>query len=103
MTTVAPPRTSLTVLIAAWSVPALVLGQFAFLAGIPIVMVLYRTWRDTVLRWWSGTLAAVYAILLGLWIAGPAPSLSKSLGPVEIAFFAAIGLAVAIALQVRRR
>lgn len=113
MTIITPPRdrtsrTSLPVLIAAWAVPVLVLGQFALIAGIPVAVVLVGTLRDPrlrVLRWWTGALAAVYAVPLALWVFGPssAPSLSKYMSPVATALFVATGVAVAIAHHVLRR
>ncbi|KAA2257548.1 hypothetical protein F0L68_24940 [Solihabitans fulvus] len=101
-------RTSLPVLIAAWAVPVLVLGQFALIAGIPIAVVLIGTLRDTRLRalgWWTGALTAIYAVPLALWAFGPngAPSLSKYLSPVATALVVAAGLAVAVAHHVLRR
>ena len=106
MTTTLRPsgRTSRTVLVAAWAVPLMVLGQFALLTGLPIAVVLIGSRRERRLRWWAGALAAVYAVLLTLWIFGPgsAPSLSKYLSPAATALFAAAGLAVAVAVSRRR-
>ncbi|WP_433237216.1 hypothetical protein ACQPYK_28450 [Streptosporangium sp. CA-135522] len=101
-------HTSPPVLIAAWAVPVLVLGQFALIAGIPIAVVLIGTLRDPrlrALRWWTGALTAVYAVTLALWVFGPtsAPSLSKYMSPVATALFVATGVAVAIAHHVQRR
>ncbi|MFC4852669.1 hypothetical protein [Actinophytocola glycyrrhizae] len=101
-------RTSMTVLVAAWTVPVLVAAQFALIAGIPIAIALAGSLRDPRLRaarWWSGAIAAVYAAALASWAVGPgnAPSLSKSMSPVATALFAAAGVAVAVAHQVVRR
>jgi hypothetical protein len=101
-------RTSLTVLIAAWLVPVFVLGQFALMAGLPIAVVLIGTLRDArlrTLRWWTGAVAAAYAVPLAVWLIGPgsAPSLSKFLSPVATGVVAAVGVAVAIAHHVGRR
>lgn len=101
-------RTPLPVLIAAWSVPVLVLGQFALIAGIPIAIVLIGTLRDRrlrALRWWNGALTAVYVVPLVLWALRPnsAPSLSKYMSPIATALFVATGAAVAIAHHVLRR
>ncbi|RSD20857.1 hypothetical protein [Amycolatopsis eburnea] len=106
-TTTAPARrTSTAVLIAAWAVPVMVLGQFAFLTVLPIAVVLAGALRaGNSLRWWASGLAAGYAALIGAWLLGPgdAPSLSKFLSPVATGIFAAAGAAVAIAAVVSRR
>lgn len=99
-------RASLPVLVAAWSVPALVLGQFALLSGIPLIALLASSLRKSqppALRWWSAGLAAVYLGVLALWVLSPetAPSLSQSMNPAVTAFFVASGVAVAIAHHVR--
>ncbi|WP_406640989.1 hypothetical protein [Amycolatopsis sp. WGS_07] len=101
------PRVSLPVLITAWSVPALVLGQFALLSGIPLAALLISSFRNSqppALRWWSAGLAAVYFGVLALWLANPesAPSLSKSMNPAVTGFFVASGVVVAIAHHVRK-
>ncbi|RLK58661.1 hypothetical protein [Actinokineospora cianjurensis] len=94
-------RPSLPVLVAAWAVPVFVLGQFAFVAIIPIAITLVAALRDPAqqaLRWSTGALTAVYAVLVTAWLAGPstAPSLSKFLSPTATALFAATATAVAI-------
>ncbi|MFD9888126.1 hypothetical protein ACFWY9_02200 [Amycolatopsis sp. NPDC059027] len=104
----AADRISLPVLIAAWAAPVMVAGQFAFLSGVPIAFVLIaalRNRRAPALRWWAGALAAVYAVLMTLWLTGPssAPSLSKYLSPVATALFTVAGVAVAVAHHVLRR
>ncbi|MEU7791689.1 hypothetical protein [Amycolatopsis sp. NPDC049159] len=99
-------RTSIAVLVAAWAVPVMVLGQFAFLAVIPIAVVLVGALRaKNSLRWWAFGLTAGYAALVAAWLLGPssAPSLSKFLSPVATGIFAAAGAAVAIAALVSRR
>ncbi|SEO47180.1 hypothetical protein [Amycolatopsis saalfeldensis] len=107
-TNAAVRRTSLTVLIAAWLVPVFVLGQFAFLAGLPIAVVVIGTLRDTRLRalgWWTGALTAAYAVPMAVWLIGPstAPSLSKFLSPVATGAVVAVGVAVAVAHHIGRR
>ncbi|MDX8030824.1 hypothetical protein SK803_11410 [Lentzea sp. BCCO 10_0856] len=104
--TAAHPSTS--VLVAAWAVPVMVIGQFGLLSGIPIAVVLVASLRDRrspVLRWWTGALALAYATPLTLWLTGPseAPSLSKYMSPAMTAALTAAGVAVAIAHQVVRR
>ncbi|MGW7534637.1 hypothetical protein [Amycolatopsis sp. NPDC054798] len=99
-------RASLPVLLTAWSVPVLVLGQFALLSGIPLIALVVSSLRRSqppALRWWSAGLAAVYLGVLALWALSPesAPSLSKSMNPAVTAFFVASGVAVAIAHHLR--
>ncbi|MET8851508.1 hypothetical protein [Amycolatopsis sp. NPDC004625] len=105
MTVTAPPRAPKAVLVAAWSVPVLVAGQFALLSGVPIAVVLFGSLRRRAHRWWAAALAAGYAAALTLWLAGPstAPSLSKYLSPVATALFTAAGVVVAVALGRRAR
>jgi hypothetical protein len=98
-------RTSVHV--AAWAVPAMVVGQFAMLAVIPLAYVLVRTFRDArlrALRWWAAGLGVAYATPLVLWAIGPdrAPSLSKDMHPALAAVIVAAGVAYAIGLIVVR-
>jgi hypothetical protein len=101
--TATTPRRRTSRAVAAWAVPALVLGQFALLAGLPIAVVLAGSLRERRLRWWAGGLTALYVALLAGWLLGPssAPSLSKFLSPVAMALFAAAGVAVAVAVSRR--
>ena len=103
-----PTTKSLPVVISAWSVPVLVIGQFAMLAVVPvavIVITVERNARLRPLRWWARGLAAAYATALVLWAAGPdrAPSLSKDLHPALAAVIVAAGVATAVAYHVLRR
>lgn len=73
-------------LISAWSVPVLVIGQFALLAVVPVLVVLFRSLRDARLREvrpWAVGLGLVYATPLAIWLIRPngAPSLSKDINP----------------------
>lgn len=100
-------RTARTVLIAAWAFPAMVIGQFAFLAGIPVAIVLIGTSRDArlhALRWPTAAIAAAYAIPLTFWLstANTAPSLSKYMSPLVTGVVAAIGVVGAVAHHVHR-
>jgi hypothetical protein len=109
MTTTATARkTSLAVLIAAWAVPVFVAGQFALLAGIPVIVVLAGTLREPRLRavrWWTAALTAGYTGSVAVWLIGPsdAPSLSKFLSPVATGVFTAVGVATAVAHHIARR
>ncbi|WP_340688228.1 hypothetical protein LCL61_19885 [Amycolatopsis coloradensis] len=105
-TTVRPaPR---TVLVSAWAVPVMIVGQFAMLAVVPVALVLIGTLRDTrlkALRWGAIALTAAYATPLALWAIGPerAQSLSKDMHPVFAAIIVAVGVAFAVSFQVLRR
>jgi hypothetical protein len=101
----APTRPSTAVLVAAWTFPIFVAGQFALIAGIPVAIVLARTLRSPAARWWSALAGAAYAIPLVVWLLGPstAPSLSKSLSPLATGVVAAAGVAAAVGLHVVRR
>ncbi|MGA6167273.1 hypothetical protein [Amycolatopsis magusensis] len=99
---------SLPVIISAWAVPVLVLGQFAMVAVVPVLIVLIGTFRNRglrPLRWWAAALGAAYATPLALWAIGPdrAPSLSKDMHPVLTGVVAATALAVAVAYHLLRR
>ncbi|WBQ04512.1 hypothetical protein [Kribbella sp. CA-293567] len=101
-------RTPKSVLISAWSVPVLVIGQFSMLAVVPVALVLIGTLRTASLRplrWWSIALAAVYAVPLALWVIGPdrAPSLSKDMAPIFVWLISAAAVAVLAALYAVRR
>ena len=101
-------RATRTVLISAWAVPILVIGQFAMLAIIPVALALTATLRHArlrALRPWTGALTATYALALILWAAGPdrAPSLSKDIHPIVAASIVAAALATLAAFYVNRR
>lgn len=101
-------RTTKSVLISAYAVPVLVIGQFAMLAIVPVALVLIGTLRSTELkplRWWAAGLAAVYATPLLLWAIGPdrAPSLSKDMHPLFVPLIAVAAVAVALAIHAQRR
>lgn len=98
-----PRRTPLYLQIAAWSVPVLVLGQFAMVAIIPVAIVLVGALADRRVRARRGLraaaslLAVVYATPLAIWALRPdgAQSLSKDMHPL---FYAIIALASAVVL-----
>jgi len=99
---------SLPVIISAWSVPVLIVGQFAMVAVIPVTVVLVAVERNAglrPLRWFARALAASYLAGLILWAAGPdrAPSLSKDLHPAVAAVIVAAAVATAVAYHVSRR
>ena len=110
-TTNPTPRTrpGRTVLISAWAVPIMVIGQFAMLAIVPVGLILNKTLRDgrlRPLRWWAAVLGAAYATPLALWAIGPdrAPSLSKDMHPaLAVAIVVASIPVIAVAHVLRRR
>lgn len=90
-----------SVIISAWAVPVLIIGQFAMVAVVPVVIALIGTLRDArlrPLRCFAVALAAAYAVPLAIWRlrAEPAQSLSKDINP----FLAALVVVAAIALAV---
>lgn len=98
---------SLPVRISSWAVPVLIIGQFAMVAIVPVVITLIGTWRDTrlaALRWWSAALASAYAAPLALWAIGPerAPSLSKDMHPVFLVLIVVIALGYQV-VRIRAR
>lgn len=100
-----PPR---MVIISAWLVPILVVGQFAMVAVLPVALVLVGTLRDArlrALRWWSAGLAVAYAIPLTVYVTRPdrAQSLSKDIHPGFVALIVVASVAVIVAFHVLRR
>lgn len=101
-------RTPRYVLVSAWAVPIMVLGQFAFLAVIPVALVLSGALRDPrlrELRWPAGLLAVVYATPFGIWLLNPdrAQSLSKDIHPGFVALIVAVSAVVLLKLWASRR
>jgi drug/metabolite transporter (DMT)-like permease len=98
-------RVPLSIVVSAWSVPVLIVGQFAMLAVVPVAVVLVGALRDRrlrALRWWAAALAGAYATPLILWAVGPdrAPSLSKDMEPGLAALVVAAAAAVIVAVHV---
>lgn len=98
-------RTPRSVIVSAWAVPVLIVGQFAMLAVVPVAVVLIGTFRSArlrALRGWAIALAGAYAVPLALWAIGPdrAPSLSKDMNPVVAALVVATSVVVAVAFHV---
>lgn len=114
MTTTAQPtveptvrRPSRAVIISAFAVPVMVVGQFAMLAIIPVAVLLTGTLRAArfrALRWWAAALATAYAIPLAAWAIGPdrAPSLSKDMHPALAGVIVAASIAFIAAYFVTR-
>ncbi|MFE6610476.1 hypothetical protein [Amycolatopsis sp. NPDC057786] len=98
-------RAPRAVLVSAWAVPVMIVGQFAMLAIVPVAFVLIGALRDTrlkALRWGAIALTAAYATPLALWAIGPerAQSLSKDMHPVFATLIVAVGVAFAVACHV---
>lgn len=96
------------VTISAWAIPVLLLGQFAFLAVVPVLIAVVFTLRDArsrALRWWVGALALVYAAPLLMWAVSPdrAESLSKDISPIFVALLLAFSTALLINIHTRRK
>ena len=96
------------VVISLWSIPVLVIGQFAMLAIVPVLLVVIGSLRDArlqAIRPWSLALAAGYAIPLLSWLIRPdgAPSLSKDMHPVFVVLIAAAAVATLIRMYLRKR
>ncbi|CAL9481091.1 hypothetical protein SUDANB171_03032 [Streptomyces sp. enrichment culture] len=98
----------LAVTVSAWAAPLLVLTGFAFVAFVPVLIVLIgslaRT-RDTAVRAGAVLLAVVYAIPFAIWQLRPdgAPSLSKDIHPGFIGLIVAAAIALLCVLHGARR
>lgn len=97
-------RAPLPVTVASWAVPVMVVGQFALIAGLPVMIVLvgaHRSVRDRAVRWATTLLAVAYAVPLVVWLARPdgAQSLSKDMHPVFAALIVATSAAVIATLH----
>lgn len=94
-------------LISLISIPILVIGQFAMLAVIPVVLVVIAALRDTRLRavrGWSIALGVLYATPLVIWRVRPdgAQSLSKDMSPVFVALITVAAAIVLIRMRMRK-
>lgn len=84
-----------------WSaiaVPIMVLTGWAFLASVPLALMLWGTWTDRrikALRWWSGLTALLYAIPFAQYLmrSDAEASMSSMLHPV-------MGIAIALSALV---
>ncbi|WP_223884914.1 hypothetical protein [Nocardia colli] len=97
-----------SVIISAWAVPVLIIGQFAMVAVVPVVIALIGTLRDArlrPLRCFAVALAAAYAVPLGIWRlrSDPAQSLSKDINPFLAALVVVAAVALAVAHHLLRR
>jgi hypothetical protein len=88
-------------LISLWSIPVLVIGQFAMLAVIPVVVVLVGALRNARLRGfrqWAIALSVAYATPLAIWLIRPdgAKSLSKDMNPIFVVLISLVAVIVLI-------
>jgi len=103
-----PRRAHPALIVSAWSIPLLVIGQFALLAVVPIIVAVIATLRDArsrALRWWVSALTAAYSAPLLVWALRPdrAPSLSKDMSPLLATLIVALSATVLIKIYTRRK
>lgn len=92
------------VTISAWAVPIMVLGQFALISGVPVVIALVGAFtrvRDRAVRAAAALLALSFAIPLTIWLVRPdgAQSLSKDIHPGFVGLIVAAGATLVLALR----
>jgi hypothetical protein len=95
------------VLISAWAVPVMVIGQFSFLAIIPVAIIVTtvtRRFRSGPLRTASLALGASFTAPLVIWAVRPdrAQSLSKDMSPSFAALIVATAGGVIVAAHRQR-
>lgn len=98
------PRYPRRFVVSLWSIPVLVIGQFAMLAIIPVILVLIAAMRDTRLRAvrsWSIALSAAYATPLIIWIIRPdgAKSLSRDINPLFVVLITVVTAVVLLRMR----
>lgn len=103
-----PRRAHPATLISAWAIPVLVLGQFAFLAVVPVAIALISALRDArskALRWWVGALTLTYTAPFVIWIVRPdrAQSLSKDISPFFVGLIVVASLALLARIYTRQK
>lgn len=101
-------RVSRTALVAAYSVPVMVLGQFAWFATVPVLIVLVGVLgatRSTALRSGAILLAIIYAVPYAVWQvrSDPAQSLSQDISPTFVAAIVAVSVVMVVAIHRDRR
>jgi hypothetical protein len=82
----------------------MVVGQFALIAVVPVVVALLAATlrvQDRAVRFGAGLVAAVYAIPLVIWLVRPdgAPSLSKDMHPVFLGLIPAASAVLILAVH----
>lgn len=110
-TTTAPGtarRAPRAVAVSAWAVPVLVLGQFALVAAVPVLIALAGALTragDRAVRRAATALAVAFTVPLTVWLVRPdgAPSLSKDIHPVFVGLILAASAALLVTLHRSRR
>lgn len=97
-------RVPRSVVISTWAVPVMVLGQFALLAVVPVVLVVRGVLRNARLRHLrlpALLLAASWTTPLAVWILRPdrAESLSKDISPAFVALILAASTGMLLSLR----
>lgn len=109
ITAVKPRRAPLAVLISAWAVPIMVVGGFAFLAYIPLAVVVIGVLFDPrsrrALGWWTAPLALAWFVPFGIWQSRPDPaeSMSKDISPLFIGLVVLAAVALLGRIYTRRK
>ncbi|MFE2112211.1 hypothetical protein ACFXAY_02285 [Streptomyces microflavus] len=103
-----PRRVPPSVTASAWAVPVMVVGQFALVAGAPVLIALVGTLRrvpDPAVRRAATLVAVTFAVPLTVWLARPdgAPSLSKDMHPGFLALIVAASAVLLMTLHRARR
>jgi hypothetical protein len=101
-------RSPTYVTVSAWAVPILMVGQFALVAALPVILIGYAVIMDRrsrALRWWGVALFALYAAPLIVWLSREdgAPSLSKDIHPAFVALITATALVILVKLYRNQR
>lgn len=94
--------------VSAWAVPVMVVGQFALVAGVPVLIALVGALRrvpDRAVRRAATLVAVAFAVPLTVWLARPdgAPSLSKDMRPGFLALIVAASAVLLVTLHRARR
>ncbi|MDJ0463972.1 hypothetical protein [Streptomyces sp. H27-C3] len=94
--------------VSAWAVPVMVVGQFALIAAVPVVIALVGAVRrvpDRAVRRAATLVAVLFTIPLIVWLTRPngAQSLSKDMHPVFAGLIVAASAAFIVTLHRARR
>lgn len=101
------PRYPRRFVISLWSIPVLVIGQFAMLAIIPVVIVVLGVLRDArlrAMRSWTIALGAAYATPLIIWLVRPdgAKSLSRDMSPIFVVLITVVTAIVLLRMRLKK-